>query len=324
MKKQRIIIVCILAIISVTAILSSCNNHTGNGNETSPVLSTPEVSTPIPEASKTPPSLSDPDDNNCTISTINNNPDAGTVSGNGEFIEGDTITLTAVPETGFEFSGWYNNDELLSHAKSYTFTATENLTLTAKWHQAKYFVHYTNDMNAGQVAGMEYYYHGSSATVRAFTYMGYKFIGWFKGSELMSSDSFYTFTVTEDVSLTPKWEPLSGLENFYFKSTYDTCTITGLKNFSLTEIVIPECATHIENFAFEDLEFLTSVTIPKSVKNIGYGAFHRCFSLNEIKFAAPSGWKAEGTLFLTSDLKNPTKAAEYLTTKHAFAVWQKP
>lgn len=45
---------------------------------------------------------------------------------------------------------------------------------------------------------------------------------------------------------------------------------------------LPEGLEEIENFAFIYCENLTSITIPKSVKYIGWSAFYGCFNLKKI------------------------------------------
>lgn len=69
------------------------------------------------------------------INTINDNPEAGTITSftNQIFKESDEITLEAVPATGYVFNGWYNGDTLVSNSATYTFTIDSNLELTAKW-----------------------------------------------------------------------------------------------------------------------------------------------------------------------------------------------
>ncbi len=51
--------------------------------------------------------------------------------GNGEFSNGDKVTLTAKPDSGYEFDGWYSNGMKVSNKEKYTFTANENISYTA-------------------------------------------------------------------------------------------------------------------------------------------------------------------------------------------------
>ena len=61
------------------------------------------------------------------IYTISATAENGTVDGVGEYVEGETVTLTAKADPGYQFASWSDN----STANPYTFTATKDITLTA-------------------------------------------------------------------------------------------------------------------------------------------------------------------------------------------------
>lgn len=63
----------------------------------------------------------------CTV----NIPDTigGVTTGENTYAYGENITVTATPEYGYYFGGWYNGDMLLSTDTEYSFTVTENITL---------------------------------------------------------------------------------------------------------------------------------------------------------------------------------------------------
>ena len=48
---------------------------------------------------------------------------AGVLDGQGHYFEGDSITLSAVPEVGFNFEGWEENGIIISNDETYTFTS---------------------------------------------------------------------------------------------------------------------------------------------------------------------------------------------------------
>lgn len=60
---------------------------------------------------------------------------AGTITGNeGEYSRGETVTLTASGDTAdYTFQGWYENNQLVSSNRVYSFTATEDRTLVARY-----------------------------------------------------------------------------------------------------------------------------------------------------------------------------------------------
>lgn len=69
----------------------------------------------------------------CVI-TVSAEPSAGgTVSGGGSYAQGTSVTVTAAANSGYTFSGWMENGASVSTSASYTFTAAEDRTLTAKF-----------------------------------------------------------------------------------------------------------------------------------------------------------------------------------------------
>ncbi|MBR3148825.1 MAG: hypothetical protein IKF64_01530 [Eubacterium sp.] len=55
----------------------------------------------------------------------------GTADGGFLAAEGATARLTATPDNGYAFDGWYEGDTKVSNAANYSFTVTRNITLTA-------------------------------------------------------------------------------------------------------------------------------------------------------------------------------------------------
>ena len=60
---------------------------------------------------------------------------AATVSGGGQYLVGDSVTVSSKPNQGaaLSFIGWYKDETKVSDNETYTFTATENVTLQARW-----------------------------------------------------------------------------------------------------------------------------------------------------------------------------------------------
>lgn len=58
----------------------------------------------------------------------------GDVSGDGEYAQNKKAVLTATPNSGFEFDGWYDsNGNLVASGSKYTITVKGDVTLTAKF-----------------------------------------------------------------------------------------------------------------------------------------------------------------------------------------------
>lgn len=57
----------------------------------------------------------------------------GTITGGGNYNDGATVTLTATPNTGYEFVGWTENGNEVSMVNPYTFTISEDRTIVAEF-----------------------------------------------------------------------------------------------------------------------------------------------------------------------------------------------
>lgn len=72
-------------------------------------------------------------DNSSTIA-INTEPfNGGTVIGDGKYFNGDTCFLTASDLFGFDFSGWYENNTLISNSSELSFIVEKDRNISAKF-----------------------------------------------------------------------------------------------------------------------------------------------------------------------------------------------
>ena len=77
--------------------------------------------------------LSDPEVPTYAISVSANNDAMGTVTGAGDYTEGSPVTLTATPNAGYRFVNWTVGSEVKSTEATYSFTASEALTIVANF-----------------------------------------------------------------------------------------------------------------------------------------------------------------------------------------------
>ena len=69
--------------------------------------------------------------NQAVITATANPTEGGTVSGGGVYELDESCTLTATPNTGYTFTNWTKDSQVVSTDATYTFTVTENATYTA-------------------------------------------------------------------------------------------------------------------------------------------------------------------------------------------------
>ena len=119
---------------------------------------------------------------------------------------------------------------------------------------------YTVTVTGGALTLWGAYKYGTEITSTATPYLCYEFSGWYSGEELLSTDTTYTFTA--DKNVTAKFAVKPEMSNFNFTSTTTTCTITGIKDKAVTEIVVPDYVTSISQGAFSGCTSLESITIP--------------------------------------------------------------
>jgi hypothetical protein len=55
----------------------------------------------------------------------------GTVSGGGDFLAGESVTVSAVVNSGYAFTGWSENGVVVASTPDYTFTVAAALSLVA-------------------------------------------------------------------------------------------------------------------------------------------------------------------------------------------------
>ena len=129
-----------------------------------------------------------------------------------------SVTLTATPNTNYAFLGWYEGENKVGSNTTYTYAATTERNITARFHkpftqafdvQTEIGGQYQNSTTGGTatisynntttditdqlltISNME---QGTMVTLNATPKSGYRFVGWYNGSgELDSSEPEYTY-----------------------------------------------------------------------------------------------------------------------------------
>ena len=136
-----------------------------------------------------------------TISTSSNPNNGGTTTGGGTFDYGASCTITATPATGYGFAYWSKDGTQVSTNPNYTFTVTENASYVAVFQLQSYDISTSsNPNNGGTTTGGGTFDYGASCTITAAPATGYSFVNWTKNGIQVSTESSYTFIVTENAS----------------------------------------------------------------------------------------------------------------------------
>lgn len=238
------------------------------------------------------------------------------------------ITFPAAPQKkGYTFDGWYDGDTKVSEINQ---GYKDAVTLTAKWKIIEYVITYELSGGTNNEANpTSYTVENENISLAQPQKYGYAFKGWFYGENQVDEiDADWNC----DVTLTAKWQIDTDSTCFTFGENY---TVTGLKDESVKDILIPDHVTAIDGFsflmtsvkslrfaegskcksigeyAFEYCEELLTVEIPASIEEIGMCAFYMCTSLQTIDFAENSKLEriTNGTLNDCFELKGLTLPA---------------
>ncbi len=130
------------------------------------------------------------------LSAVPNNPAYGSVSGSGEYKNGEEATLTATPYSGYCFVDW--SDGMKENPR--TVIMHENTSLKAIFDKVTYYTInvYTNNSSWGSVTGGGSYPAGATATLKATPKSGYVFEKWNDGN----TSATRTITVTGNANYT--------------------------------------------------------------------------------------------------------------------------
>lgn len=183
-----------------------------------------------------------------------------TTNANNTVAIGEEFTVSPA-KPGYTFIGWYNSETALLKELNHITMPNEEITYKAKWVKLTL----VTDSTKGSVSVLnETYVAGQEITITATPNPCYLFIGWYDGEKMLSKEQSYKLEMPlENKSYTAKWVfDEEGLSNFNYTFTSTSCAITGVKDKSITAIVVPNYVTSISNGAFAGCSSLESITLP--------------------------------------------------------------
>ena len=149
---------------------------------------------------------------NFTVTVSANPTNGGSVTGGGTYQQGQSCTVSANANAGYNFVNWTENGNVVSTNASYTFTVNANRTLVANFEQQIQYYNIrvsANPLLAGTVTGSGTYQQGQSCTVTATANNGYIFTNWTENGNVVSTQANYTFTVNANRNLVANFEAQS-------------------------------------------------------------------------------------------------------------------
>ncbi|MDR0927749.1 MAG: InlB B-repeat-containing protein, partial [Ignavibacteria bacterium] len=137
---------------------------------------------------------------------------AGNVAGGGIYDSGFVVQISAVANAGFHFVNWTESGVNIGNSTDLSVKMGGNRTLTANFEQnAIPNYHITTSVtpaNTGTAEGSGQYDSGSVCTLIATANSDYKFVGWLRGSQQVSGNAMYAFTVRADDEYVAKFEAI--------------------------------------------------------------------------------------------------------------------
>jgi len=131
-----------------------------------------------------------------TITVAANPEEGGSVSGGGSFNYGQSCTVHAMANEGYNFVNWTENDNPVSNEADYTFTVEGNRELVANFSIGNFVVTaITDPENGGSITGTGSYDYGETCTLSIEPYENYTFINWTEDGEEVSTEPTFSFTV---------------------------------------------------------------------------------------------------------------------------------
>jgi uncharacterized repeat protein (TIGR02543 family) len=148
-----------------------------------------------------------------TLTLVADPTEGGTVTGGGIYNFGDVVTVTATPNTGWEFVNWTDESGAeVSDQASFDYTMpSSDVTLTANFNQVQFLLTLVANPEAGgTVDGGGLYTLDEAVTATATPNEGWAFVNWTDetGAEV-STDATYNFNMPAmDMTLTANFTPI--------------------------------------------------------------------------------------------------------------------
>lgn len=134
-----------------------------------------------------------------TVTPVSSDGSLGSITGGGNVLEGDSVTVRATPADHSRFLGWYIGDKLVSTDAEYTYVPSkETVAPTARFQRVLPVAATVNSPLYGSVSCPDSIGLGDTVKYKAKPGVGYKFVGWYRDGVFVSSENPYRFIADEN------------------------------------------------------------------------------------------------------------------------------
>lgn len=143
---------------------------------------------------------------------------------------GESITLAAFPEEGYEFAEWTNLDESYSSKEKIELTAISNSELTAEFTPKSYTVDVDSNCKGGSIYGIStgYYSFGDELSFTAVAEDGFVFKNWIVNGEEAGAELQLTLTVKGETKVSAVFLEGTGVDSLISRRKTVIYSIDGL------------------------------------------------------------------------------------------------
>jgi hypothetical protein len=131
------------------------------------------------------------------VQLSSNPPSGGSTSGSGSFNAGASVTINATANVGYTFVNWTDGATIASTSATYTFPLTANRTLVANFAINTFALNVlANPVIGGTVQknpNQALVNYGTFVTITAAPSIGYTFLNWTEGVNIVSTSLNYSF-----------------------------------------------------------------------------------------------------------------------------------
>ena len=191
-----------------------------------------------------------------TITAMASPIEGGTISGEGEYEVGSICTLTAMPNEGYTFTYWMENEQQVSTDAEYSFIVTSDNNFVARFCSNEPITFADANVKALCVANWDTNGDGELSYAEAATVTDLGTV--FKSNYLITSFNELQYFIG-----------LNSIGSYAF----DHCT-------NLTTIKIPNSVKSICDYAFDMCRGLITIELPDSLTSIGDHAFYYAFPMS--------------------------------------------